>query len=502
MDKTLLAALEKYWWVIAIAAGVIAASLALLLSAGQSIWFDEGYSILLAREPVGELLALTAVDAHPPFYYLLLKMWGELFGFTEVALRSLSAVALGGAVTMMLVLIRQLFGARVMLVSVLMLIMAPFALRYGYEVRMYAVASLICVAATYALVRARESTNNAWWVLYASLVALGMYTLYMTLAVWVAHVVWLTWVSLRDKKKRQPIWRWKWLYAFVGAVVLFAPYISTFFYQLKNSALPGIGQEVTLTSLVDMATMTSLFTAEWAIGGWLSLVLALAAIAVIVIAVYVYKRLPASQVPGFVLLLMLVVVPIIFFAASSLPPRPPVYVIRYIAHVALFMYALVTVIIGLYWVRAKGHRLFALAMYIGVLAILGTGVATLGRTGNFNFERMQDPRTTELRTTVECTNDTVVIADDPYTYIDSIFYYDGCDTRFFSEDNVARAGGYAMLHDSNVRVASADEITSRQIVHLRWADSDPRFVPSSHYRLLSTAVMDKQMIETYELIEE
>lgn len=59
-----------------------------------------------------------------------------------------------------------------------------------------------------------------------------------------------------------------------------------------------------------------------------------------------------------------------------------------------------------------------------------------------------------------------------------------------------------MLHDSNVRIASADEITSRQIVHLRWAGNDPRFVPSSHYRLLSTAVMDKQMIETYELIEE
>lgn len=503
MNATLLTTLEKYWWVIAIVAGAAAASLALLLSAGQSIWFDEGYSILLAREPVGELLALTAVDAHPPFYYLLLKLWGQLFGFGEVALRSLSAIALGGAVTMMLVLIRRLFGARVMLIAAPMLVMAPFALRYGYEVRMYAVAALICIAATYALVRARQSTNNAWWVLYASLVALGMYTLYMTLAVWVAHVVWLIWMSVRDKKqRRQPIWRWKWLYAFVGAVVLFAPYIPTFFYQLKHSALPGIGQQVTLTSIVDITTMTSLFTAEWAIGGWLSLVIALAAIVVIVAAVRVYKQLPASQVPGFVLLLILVVVPVVFFAVTSLPPRPPVYVIRYIAHVALFMYALTAVIIGLYWVQSKGSRPAAPLMYLGALVILGTGVVTLGRTGNFNFERMQDPHTAELRAMTECTNDTVIVADDPYTYIDSVFYYDGCDVRFFSKDNVARAGGYAMLHDSNARVAAPSELTSKRIVHLRWVGNDPSFIPSDKYRLSSTGAMDKQMVEVYDLIGE
>ena len=129
MNKTLIITLEKYWIVIALVVGVIATGLALVVSIGQPIWFDEGYSILLAREPVGELLALTAVDAHPPFYYLLLKAWGTLFGFGEVALRSLSALAFGGAVTMVLLLIKRLFGIRVALVSVLILLVAPIALR-------------------------------------------------------------------------------------------------------------------------------------------------------------------------------------------------------------------------------------------------------------------------------------------------------------------------------------------------------------------------------------
>lgn len=501
MKNTVIDAIEKYWILIAAFAGLVAAGLALLLSIGQSIWFDEGYSILLAKQSVGELLSLTAVDAHPPFYYLLLKAWGELFGFTEVALRSLSAVMLGGAVTTMLLLVRRLFGVRVALVTLPILVLAPFALRYGYEARMYALASLIGVGATYVLIRAREGTSKWWWAAYAALVALGMYTLYMTLAIWVAHVAWLVWVSIRDKKQR-PVWRWKWPYAFVGAVALFAPYIPTFFYQLKHSALPGIGSEVTLTSVVDMTTMTLAYTPQWGVGGWLSLALAGLIILLIGIALRVYHKLSTKQKPSFVLLFCMVIVPVLFFAVSSLPPRPPVYVIRYIAHVVLFSYAFIGVSIGLYWTLVKRRRYSAPLMLGTVVIILSLGVSSLARTGNFNFERMQDPRTAELRNTVQCADDTVVVADDPYTYIDSVFYYDGCDLRFYAKENVARAGGYAMLHDSAVRIDAADSLGKERIVHLRWDGQKPQFVPSVKYTLVETITLDKQVVDTYRLTSE
>jgi len=42
------------------------------------------------------MLRLTALDTHPPFYYLILKMWGNLFGWGELALRSLSAIFMAG----------------------------------------------------------------------------------------------------------------------------------------------------------------------------------------------------------------------------------------------------------------------------------------------------------------------------------------------------------------------------------------------------------------------
>ena len=47
----------------------------------QSVWFDEAYSIMVAKQSVGEAIRLTALDTHPPLYYLFLKAWACLFGW-------------------------------------------------------------------------------------------------------------------------------------------------------------------------------------------------------------------------------------------------------------------------------------------------------------------------------------------------------------------------------------------------------------------------------------
>ena len=163
--------------------GAVVFALAMLLARGQSVWFDEGYSILLAKHSVSELLALTAVDAHPPLYYLLLKMWGELFGFSEFALRSMSALFAAGTVTLALTLARKLFGTRVALIALPFVVIAPFILRYGYEIRMYSLVGFLGVAGTYALITARQTEKLWWWAVYAVVVALGMYTLYMSIVI-------------------------------------------------------------------------------------------------------------------------------------------------------------------------------------------------------------------------------------------------------------------------------------------------------------------------------
>lgn len=492
--------LDVNWWTVVPLAGIAVFVLSMVLSIGQSIWFDEGYSIMLAERSTGDLLALTAVDAHPPLYYLVLQLWGNLFGFEPVAMRSLSAVFAGLAVVVMLAVISRMFGARVAVAAIPFLVLSPFLLRYGYEVRMYAMASLIGVLATYVLIRANESDKKHWWILYAVLVASGMYTLYMTIAIWLAHLVWLAVISIR-KSKDLKFWRWRWVYAYLGAVGLFAPYIPTFVHQMTNSALPGIGSELTLTGLGNIITSSLLFEPEWGVGGWMSLLLGAVLVLIVVATVRAYTGSKAGDRKHLLLLMALVGVPILFFAATSLPPRAPIFTVRYIAHISIYIYALLGVAAGI-TMLAKSQSWKSYVMPAGLLLILAIGVGNLSSTGNFVFERMQKPMTIELRDATRCGSDTVAVADDPYTYMDSFMYFDDCNLRFYNPTELAMAGGYAPLRGSAARIDSADDIDSKYLVHIRWVGNETSFKPGEKYRMVDSVSFDKQQVDRYELIAE
>src|SRR5476651_2139530 len=58
----------------------------------DSLWFDEGYTAWAVSNQLREIVRIVRVDSAPPLYYILLRGWTYLFGFTEPSLRSMSAV--------------------------------------------------------------------------------------------------------------------------------------------------------------------------------------------------------------------------------------------------------------------------------------------------------------------------------------------------------------------------------------------------------------------------
>ena len=70
--------------------------LALILSAfalrvyrldGQSLWYDEGVTAIVAQYDLASLAQWTADDIQPPLYYALVSGWGRLAGWSEWSLR-------------------------------------------------------------------------------------------------------------------------------------------------------------------------------------------------------------------------------------------------------------------------------------------------------------------------------------------------------------------------------------------------------------------------------
>ena len=490
----ILKLVEQKWWVFVILAMLTTLVLTLFMGKGQDVWFDESYSIILAKQPIDQLLSLTSVDAHPPLFYLLLKAWGEIFGWSELALRSFSAILAALTVGVIALLVRTLFTIRVALVALPFVTLAPFWLRYGYEIRMYALAGLICALASFVLIKAVQSKNDwRWWAGYALLVAAAMYTLYMTVVIWLAHFIWLMMYH------RRHFWRQSWFRAYVVAVILFIPYIPTLIFQFTHSALPGIGQRLNLTHIGEIASQLLAYTPEWSVGGWsaLGIVVTLGlSLFLIDRARHLSNEKARRQI---MFLVLLIFVPLIFFIIISLPPLSPIFVPRYLAHLALFMYLLIGIAVALGW--RYGYRLSAAVLFVTGLSVLIWGNGQLAIAGNFNYERMQRPQTVKVRQLIDC-NKSVVVADDAYTYINNLYYFNDCDMRFYSQYPIRYEGGYAWLANSNDRLASSKDVTAETVVHLYWSDHDKTFVPDNRYQLVTSVTYDKQVTDTYRLISE
>lgn len=82
----------------------------------STFWRDEVYTMMLATRPLGELIDLTAVDAHPPLYYFVARAWwllGNALGLEPgVAwMRGLNMVGWTAMATTLWFAGRRLFGA-------------------------------------------------------------------------------------------------------------------------------------------------------------------------------------------------------------------------------------------------------------------------------------------------------------------------------------------------------------------------------------------------------
>ncbi|KAB1647247.1 hypothetical protein F8O06_01345 [Pseudoclavibacter sp. CFCC 14310] len=487
-------------WALAAVTSVGVFFLALWLAAGQSIWYDEAYSVLVAQSPVDDLFALTAVDAHPPFYYLLVKAWAGVFGWSELSLRSLSALAAGATVFVMFCIVRRMFSSRIALMTLPFVSLSAYSLRYSYEVRMYAIAGLICALATLCLVSVVLSENTRRqtifkWSAYSLLVVLGMYTMYMCAVVWVAHAIWLAarWHRLRTG----PLVKQPWLLAFGAAALLFAAYVPVVMNQLRDSASSGIESAVTVEKAVNFFTMSLTYTPIWRAGAWLSCLTLVAVLLVLYSLRHVV--IEQSHRDAISLLTLLSMVPMLFEMCVSLPPLSPHFVNRYISHTVVYPLALLPVLLWLVWRRnGRKQRWVAIISACSVVALQIVGVTTLKATGNFNFDNLTTNHAREVRDSVECSPQNTVVADTPLEGIGFSYYFADCPLYFASNDEVAFHGGYAPLHGSDRRISSSSSIGTPELTVLRMEEPGKLLV-DDRYELVRTDRIGSAIVDHYAL---
>ena len=157
----------------------------------QSIWFDESYGAYLVRFKFSDIVHFTSVDVHPPLYYFLLKIWAHFLGFNAFSMRLLSTMLGAGAILFAFKWLKYKYGTKIAFVGSLALATSPFIVRYGQEMRMYTLVLLIFFAATYFMQIAIDTKKKVFWVIYAILIATGMWTHYFMAFAWCAQLVYI-----------------------------------------------------------------------------------------------------------------------------------------------------------------------------------------------------------------------------------------------------------------------------------------------------------------------
>ncbi len=194
----------------------------LLYLAHKPFWFDESFSVEVARISWGNFLHLLWWrEANMSLYYVLLRIWLQ-FGYSEFYIRSLSVVISAATVPAIYWLARLLYDRRVALIAAALFTFNAYSVRYSQEARSYALFLLLATLSSgffIALVREPVRRNRIGYVLIS---ILAVYAHFYALLLVAAHWLALGWLrsgeASTDRTRLSAQWRRIW--TTIGVAVL------------------------------------------------------------------------------------------------------------------------------------------------------------------------------------------------------------------------------------------------------------------------------------------
>lgn len=153
-----------------------------LISLNQSLWLDEATTANVVKNFgfVEIITKFSPHDFHPPLYYLFLKLWTNIFGYSEIALRMPSLLFSLLTGWFVYLIGRKLKNERVGVGATILFLFNPLIVYYSQEARMYMMATFLLTAALYyfiKLLRVNELTrlNLFFFYIFISLSFLTFY---------------------------------------------------------------------------------------------------------------------------------------------------------------------------------------------------------------------------------------------------------------------------------------------------------------------------------------
>ena len=244
----------------------------------QSLWNDEGTSVVLAQRDLPTITRNAANDIHPPLYYYLLHFWVKIAGTSEFAVRFFSAASGVALVSATYALgkrpcttgckrpctmgCERPYGRGIPVLAALFAAVSPFQVYYSQETRMYVLSALLSLLSMLAFQRflshlSRRATGGTLLLAAGGHVLAGIlavYSHYFAFSVLLAeNVGFLIWLML-DYRTRHPGLREigrtvaYWAAAQAAIALCYVPWLVLSWPSLRN--WPAISQPLSLGELL------------------------------------------------------------------------------------------------------------------------------------------------------------------------------------------------------------------------------------------------------------
>ena len=221
----------KYLHIAIIIIGILFISLSIFHT---NMWFDESYSVAMARHSFAEIWQIGGNDVHPIFYYFCLHILYLMFGGNVIIYRIFSTFTIALLGIIGYTHIRKDFGEKTGLLFSFLTLFLPVASQYSGEIRMYSLGMLLgTIMAIYAYRIYKGENKKTTYIFFGLSSLLVAYTHYygLMLAGIINLLLFIFLVKNRKERKNDLI---KFIVTAAIQVVLYVPWLVCFLIQIKN----------------------------------------------------------------------------------------------------------------------------------------------------------------------------------------------------------------------------------------------------------------------------
>ncbi len=408
-----------------------------------SLWHDESFSALLIKYNFNEMIVRIKMDVHPPFYYILLRVWNFFFGNSLFSLRLFSVLFSILATISIYIFVKQAFKNRnLALFSSLLFALSYFQIQYAIEGRMYSLGTFLVIISSYFLLKAIETKKWNWWLFYAIATSLGIYTHYFV-AFWIfAQGLYLIYAIYQEAKFSIAAWLKNknfqlGLSSYILVTVSYIPWLGTFIKQTAQVqqdywippiniwSIPNTFAKMTGGEIVDPAK-------SWYVLAFL--------MAMIFLAIILFLK--KNQVREKWLIFFLLIIPFLLTVVLSI--KRPIYVDRY------FIFGF-----PFYWIVIAGAILLIenkrAKDFLIIIAILGVSITFPVRWNKIDIEKKPGMAGASSYLNQEFKPNEKIFAGSSFVYF-TFKYYNQTNTnpRLYAPGHMPHYSGTALLSPEDI----------------------------------------------------